>query len=85
MRIWLKGKHINTTIIQCYVPTNDCDEAKDEFYEQLQAELNNKPGHDVNIVMGDMNTKAGNDNTGYDRAMGKQGCGIMNENGERLI
>ena len=86
MKIRLKGRQINTTIIQCYAPTNDNTEvAKDEFYEQLQAELNNIPGHDMRIIMGDMNAKVGMDNTGYDRTMGKHGCGTMNENGERLV
>lgn len=32
MKIRLRGKQINTTIIQCYAPTNDSDEnLKDEF------------------------------------------------------
>ena len=35
--------------------------------------------------MGDMNAKVGNDNTGFERAMGRQGCGVMNENGEKLL
>ena len=35
--------------------------------------------------MGDMNAKVGNDNTDYERSMGREGCGIMNENGERLL
>ena len=34
--------------------------------------------------MGDMNTKVGNDNTNFERCMGKHGCGVMNENGRRF-
>ena len=32
-----------------------------------------------------MNAKVGSDNTSHDRAMGKEGCGSMNNNGERLL
>ena len=39
----------------------------------------------MKIVMGDMNAKVVNDDTVYDRAMGRQGCGVMNENGEKLL
>ena len=55
------------------------------FYEQLRAELENTPRHEMKIVMGDLNAKVGNDNTNYERAMGSEGCGNMNDNGERLL
>ena len=43
------------------------------------------PHHDLTIVMRDLNAKVSSDNMYYDWVMGKLGCGIKNENGERLI
>ena len=34
--------------------------------------------------MGDLNAKVGYDSVGYERTMGKHGCGTMNENGQNL-
>ena len=83
VEIRMKGKHINTTIIQWYAPTNDSEgENKGAFCEQLQAKLNSIPGHEIKIVVGDFNPKAGNDNTSYKKAMGKEGCGSMNNKGK---
>ena len=85
-KIRMKGKHINITIIQCYAPTNDTEEeSKDAFYDQLQAELERTPCHEMKIVMGDLNAKVVSDNTNHDRSMGKEGCGSVNNNGERLL
>ena len=82
----LKGRHSNMTLIQCYAPTNDNDhEAKDAFYEQLQAAVNTAPRHDLLIVMGDFNAKVGSDNTHAERTMGTHGCGSINDNGARLV
>ena len=86
IKVRLRGRHNNMSIIQCYAPTNDGDEEdKNLFYEQLQAELEEIPRHDVIIVMGDMNAKVGNDNLGVERTMGRHGCGTINNNGERLV
>ena len=86
MKIRMKGNHINITITQCYAPTNDSEEeSKDAFYDRLQAELERTPCHEMKIVMGDLNAKVRSENTSHDRAMGKEGCGSMNNNGERLL
>ena len=37
------------------------------------------------IIMDDLNAKVGSNNLGHARAMGQQGCGVKNNNGERLI
>ena len=82
----LKGRHINISVIQCYAPTNDSsDESKDNFYHQLQTEVEKTPRHDLLVIMGDLNAKVGNDNTDYERVMGKHGMGTRNDNGERLV
>ena len=57
---------------------------KEAFYSLLQAEKERVPAHDVLIIMGDLNAKVGSDNVGRERTMGNQGCGTMNENGEKL-
>ena len=35
--------------------------------------------------MGDMNVNTGSDNTDREWAIGRQGCGIINDNGEKLV
>ena len=81
----LKDRHINMTIIQCYAPTNDSsDDSKDNFYSQLQTEVEKALRHDLLVVMGDLNAKVGSD-TNCERMMGKHGVGVRNDNGERLV
>ena len=72
MRARLRGRHTNITLIQCYSPTNDREDTdKDAFYQQLQAEVDAVPHHDLTTLMGDMNAKVGSGNMYCDRALGK--------------
>ena len=80
------GKQLNTTTIQIYAPTNEADpEDKEEFYEQLSKITEKVPRQDLLIVMGDANAKVGRENVGREDAMGKEGLGDRNENGDLFI
>lgn len=79
-----KGRKI--TIIQCYAPTNTAqEEEKEDFYSSLQSLFDKTPRRDIKIVMGDLNAKVGDDNTGRELIMGRHGVGTCNENGELFI
>ena len=67
-------------------PTNDStEEAKEAFLEQLQSIINIIPKHDILLLIGDFNAKVGSNNEGHESAMRKQGIGVRNDNGERLL
>ena len=86
IKVRLRGRLNNMSVIQCYAPTNDGDEEDNNlFYEQLQAEIEEIPGHGVIIVMGDMNAKVGDDKLGVERTMGRHGWGTINNNCELLV
>ena len=79
-------KHCKLTIILCYAPTNESDkEDKEDWYEQLQQAVAKVPQHDLLPIIGDTNAKVGSGNSNCERAMGKHGCGVMNDNGERVV
>jgi exonuclease III len=84
-----RAKFRNITVINVYAPTNSKEtEAKDIFYEQIQAilhKLQRKHKRDIIIIIGDWNAKVGCDNTGNEHVMGKHGIGTINNNGERLL
>ena len=39
----------------------------------------------MNILVGDLEANVGNDNRNYERAMGREACGTMKDNGKRLL
>ena len=55
------------------------------LHEELESELENTPRRAMNILMGDLEANVGNDNRNYERAMGREACGTMKDNGERLL
>ncbi|XP_071122604.1 craniofacial development protein 2-like [Mytilus edulis] len=79
IRARFNSSYAKTTIIQCYSPTNDA-----AYYEALHAKISKTPQHDLLLIIARQNAKVGNVNTEHERATGKVGHGVMNENGERL-
>ncbi|VDP71995.1 unnamed protein product [Schistosoma mattheei] len=80
-----KKEVITMNIIQCYAPTNDSnDDIKDQFHEKLRSIIEKCPEKHLTILMGDLNTKVGVDNTGYEDIMGRHGLGKRNGNVERF-
>ena len=78
-----KTHRLNINIIQAYAPTNDSEERdKDEFYNRLLSITQNCPKRNIIVLMGDFNAKIGSENKGYEDVMGREGLGLMNENGE---
>ena len=78
------GKTFSITVIQVYDSTSNAEEAEVErFYEDLQDLLEVTPRKDVLFIIGDWNTKVGNQEIPV--VTGKFGLGVENEAGQRLI
>jgi hypothetical protein len=84
--IRIKGRFFNYSLINIHAPTNDSEEeAKDQFYEQLERAYAACPSHDVKLVMRDANAKVGR-KTVHQPTIGKHTLHeSTNENGLRLV
>lgn len=85
-----KEHPINITVIQIYAPTTGATPAEiEEFYIQLQDEIDKVSKRDILITMGDFNAKVGQDNV-HSGVSGRFGLGDTIRNwtrtaGEELI
>ena len=78
-----QGKPFNITIIQVYVPTNNAEEAKIEWFsDDLQDLPELTPKNDSLFITGDRNTKVGSQEV--PGVTDKFGFGVQNEAGQRL-
>ncbi|XP_062595390.1 craniofacial development protein 2-like [Saccostrea cucullata] len=55
------------------------------YYEELQRAVEETPVHDVLVILGDLNAKINTNNEGKESIMEKHGCGVINNNGSRLV
>ena len=81
--VCFQGKPFHITVIQVYALTSNNEEAEVEwFYEDLQDLLELTLQKDVIFIIGDWNTKIGNQE--ISGVTGKFGLGVQNEAGQRL-
>ena len=78
--VHFQSKAFNITVIQVDAPTSNAEEAEVErFYEDLQDLLALTPKKDVLFIIGDWNTKGGNQE--IPGVTGKFVLGVQNETG----
>ena len=82
--ICFQGKPFNIMVIQAYAPTSNAEKVEvEQFYEDLQDNLELTLKKDVLFIIGDWNAKIGSQET--PGVTGKFGLGVRNEAGQRLI
>ena len=72
-------------VTQVYASTTDHDDVEvEEFYEAL-SNIIERSRAQYKIVMGDFNSKVGEQEQNEEKTAGKHGLGIINERGTRLV
>jgi len=83
--VQIRASPYNISLCQVYAPTSlAADTEMDDFYGQLQQEIDNVPSQDVLFITGDFNTKVGQKVQDNDVG-GHYGLGCRNARGESLI
>lgn len=82
----VQDRFFNMTLISCHAPCEDAkDNRKDVFYDILEETYDQAPGHDIKIVLGDMNAKVGREAV-FRPTIGRESLHTdSNENGARLV
>ena len=76
----------HVTVISAYAPTlTSSDEAKDAFYEKLNAVMKGVPPSDKLILLGDFSARVGTDCNNWKGVLGPHGTGKLNSNGLMLL
>ena len=79
-----KTRHM--TIISAYAPTlSSTDEAKEQFYEELDQLIRSTPDSDKLLILGDFNARVGKDCKNWKGVIGPHGVGKQNSNGLLLL
>ena len=75
------------TIFQIYAPDSSYSTTDiNNFYDQLQEEINNLPAKNAFVLLGDFNAKVGQDSySNWPTVVGRFGTGQINNSGERLL
>ena len=74
------------TVLSVYAPTLDTDDnIKEEFYRTLSDIISTIPATDKILLLGDFNARVGKNHRLWNKVIGKEGIGNMNENGQLLL
>ena len=85
--IHLRAVPFNISVVQAYALTSDYDDYEtEEFYDQLQNVIDQKPEKDIFVVQGNWNAKVGRDACGNWQGICGPFCNDdTNERGLRLL
>ena len=80
LRIRLNVEGMWLTVIHVYAPIDDSNrEVKTEFLARLQETVGSMAKGDVLIVLGDLNTRVGNDTEVWGEILGEHGEAVCNK------